>query len=121
MPARLFSLRHVPEDEADGVRALLAEHGIEYFESVAGFWGISAPAIWLLDADRLGAARALIDAYQRERTARVRAEYREQKSAGRQRTVFDVMRENPLRFVVYLAAIAAILYFSVKPFLNLGK
>jgi hypothetical protein len=32
-----------------------------------------------------------------------------------------VIRENPLRFIVYLAAIAVVLYFSTKPFLDIGK
>jgi hypothetical protein len=121
MPARLFSLKHVPDDEADEVRALLTEHEIEYFETEAGGWGISPAALWLRDEAQLEAARALVDAYQGKRAVRMRAAYEAQKREGQQRTLFDVIRENPVRFIAYLAVIAAILYFSTKPFIDLGK
>lgn len=121
MPTKLFSLGHVPDDEADEVRALLAEHGIEYYETEAGGWGISPAALWLRDEAQLGTARALVDAYQAERAVRMRAAYEALKREGQQRTLFDVIQENPARFIAYLAVIAAILYFSTKPFIDLGK
>lgn len=121
MPARLYSLSRVPDDEADDIRALLARNEIDYYETTAGNWGISAPAIWLREDSQLEPARALIEAYEAERVARVRAEYAQLKKEGRNRTVHDVMRENPGRFVAYVALIAAIVYFSVMPFLDIGK
>ena len=121
MPTKLFSLKHVPDDEADEVRVLLAEHGIDCFETEEGSWGISPAALWLHDEAQLEAARALLDAYQRERAVRMRAAYEGLRRDGQQRTLFDVVRENPIRFIVYLAVIIAILYFSTKPFLDLGK
>lgn len=121
MPARLYALNRVPDDEADDIRALLTRDGIDFYETSAGNWGISAPAIWLRDEGQLEQARALIETYQAERVARVRAEYAQLKREGRNRTVLDVMRENPGRFVAYVALIAAIVYFSVMPFLDIGK
>lgn len=120
LPARLFALNGVPDDEAEDVRALLTAGGIDFYETPAGNWGISSPAIWLNDETQLEKARSLIDAYQRERRVRVREEYAQLQRAGRQRTVIDVIRENPLRFIVYLAVIAAIIYFSTKPFMDMG-
>jgi len=121
MPVKLFSLYNVPADEADEVRELLANHGIDFHETDGGNWGISTPALWLRDESRFREARALIDAYEGERLVRVRAEYAEQRQAGVQRTLFDVIRENPLRFVVYATVIVMVLYFSTKPFLDIGK
>lgn len=111
----------MPDDEAEDVRALLRAGEIDFYESAAGNWGISAPAVWLNDERQFAQARALIDEYQRERFLRVREEYEQQQREGRNRTILDVIRENPLRFFGYVAVIVAILYFSTKPFLDIGK
>lgn len=121
MSTKLFALNGVPDDEAEDVRALLTAGEIDFYETPAGNWGISAPAIWLKDESQLGKARSLLDTYQHERRARVREKYAQLQREGRQRTILDVMRENPLRFFVYLAAIVAIVYFSTKPFMDIGK
>ena len=39
MATLLFRLRHVPDDEADDVRALLEENGIDFYETTPGNWG----------------------------------------------------------------------------------
>ena len=121
MAVKLFSLHKVPDDEAEEVRDLLRANEIEFYETPAGNWGISAASIWLRDEKELEQAKALIDNYQKERLSRAREEYAHFVRTGRHRTIGDVIRENPLRFVVYLAAIAAVLYFSTKPFLDIGK
>lgn len=121
MPTKLFALNGVPDDEVEDVRALLTAGEIDFYETPAGNWGISSPAIWLNDESQLEQARSLIDVYQRERLVRVRDEYAQLQRAGRQRTIIDVIKENPLRFIVYLAAIIAIVYFSTTPFMDIGK
>jgi hypothetical protein len=121
MPAKLFPLNGVPDDEADDVRALLTAGAIEFYETQAGNWGISVPAIWIKDESQFAQARALIDAYQCERLLRAREEYARRQQEGSNRTLIDVIRENPLRFLAYLAAIVAVIYFSIKPFLDIGK
>ena len=121
MPAKLFSLNGVPDDEAEDVRALLAASEMDFYETPAGNWGISASAIWLSDESQLEAARALIAEYQDERLVSARETYATLKKAGQDRTLADVVRDNPLRVLVYLAAIAVIIYFSTSPFLGIGK
>ncbi len=121
MAVRLFPLRGVPEDEAEEIRALLESNAIPFHETSAGTWGISSPAIWLKNEGDLAAARALIDDYQRQRFATQRAQYEALKREGRHRTVRDVIKDNPVRFVLYLAVVALVLYLSIKPFLFLGK
>jgi hypothetical protein len=121
MPIKLFSLHNVPDDEAEEIRELLRDNGIDFYETPAGNWGVSVPYIWLHDENELEKAKVLIADYQKERLVRVREEYTQLGLIGRRRTMGDVIRENPLRFVVYLAAIAAVLYFSTKPFINIGN
>jgi len=121
MPIQLFNLRGVPGDEADDVRALLAAHGIDFYETPAGNWGVSSPALWVRDDRQLTEAKVLIETYQAQRAARAREEYRRLKCEGRQRTLVDSMREAPLRFVVYVAFIVLVLYFVIKPFLDLAR
>lgn len=121
MPAKLFSLRGVPEDEAEDVRALLTKHAIDYYETPPGNWGVSMPAIWLDDESHLTRAKALIDDYQRARTAQARAAYAQLKAEGKHRTLFDAVRENPLRFVLYIGVAAALIYLSTKPFMGWGS
>lgn len=120
MPVKLFSLRNVPHDEAEEVRALLTKHAIDYYETPAGMWGISMPAIWLQDEDQLARAKSLLEAYQRARAEHARGAYAQLKAEGKHRTVFDALRENPLRFILYICVAAALLYISTKPFLSLG-
>ncbi|GIT21853.1 MAG: hypothetical protein CM1200mP40_15350 [Gammaproteobacteria bacterium] len=57
-------MRYVPEDEAQEVRELLEENDIAYFETHAGYWGISVPAIWAKREDQFDRARELIEKYQ---------------------------------------------------------
>ena len=120
MPVQLFNLRNVPDDEADDIRALLEQHAIDYYETPSGNWGISIPALWLPDEARLTEARALIEDYQSERLARVRAEYRQAARSGELPTLLARIRHNPLQVLLIVAFALAVLYFSTRPFLDLG-
>lgn len=120
MPIKLFNLRGVPDDEAEDVRVLLTRHGIDYYETPAGKWGASSPAIWLNDESQGPQARLLIEQYQHERQIRAREEYAQRKKEGKHRTMIDFLREDPIRIIIYLVAIAAVIYFSTIPFMNIG-
>jgi len=121
MAVLLFKLNGVPEDEADDVRALLDKNGIDYYETEQGNWGISLAAIWLRDETQLERAKALIDAYQQERYTLARADYEARKQAGELETMLDRALRRPLRFLLYILAILAILYLSIMPFIKLAE
>ena len=121
MSVLLFSLRNVPNDEADEIRELLTSSEVEFYETPAGKWGISAPAIWLLDEKELPKAKSVIDRYQKDRFVRQRQEYESLKRAGKNKSIIEAIKENPLQFVVYFAIVAFVLYFSIKPFFDLGS
>jgi len=121
MAVKLFKLRNVPEDEAEEIRQLMVTQGIEYYETEAGGWGISVPAIWIHDDSRLDEATALIEAYQQQRTERARAEYRQLKDEGRHQTVVGKIRQNPLQFILFLLLALFIIYVSLAPFIHFAS
>ncbi|MFC1747333.1 DUF6164 family protein [Pseudomonadota bacterium] len=121
MAARVFNLRNVPEDEADEVRQLLEDNRVDFYETPAGNWGMSMPALWVSDDDQKEHAKAIIADYQEERAVRMREEYVRLKAEGRQRRFLDLVGESPMRFVLYLFLILFFLYISVSPFLKLGE
>jgi hypothetical protein len=121
MAAQLFRLRNVPDDEAQEIRDLLSRHHIDHYETPAGNWGISMPAIWLNDDGQLEEAKELIEQYQNQRLARVRDEREKRKREGKKPSYFADFLENPIQVILYAAIAAVILYFSIKPFLNFGQ
>ncbi len=120
MSTLLFRLTNVPEDEADEIRALLQSNGIDYYETSAGNWGISMPALWLIKDEDLFKARQLLDEYQHQRLIIEREKYLQLKKSGANLSFISSIKERPLRFIVYLGAILFILYVSVKMVLEFG-
>jgi hypothetical protein len=121
MATQLLKLRHVPEDEKAELFALLEEHEIDFYETSAGNWGISMPALWLSNDAQLSEAKTLLKEYGEHRYSRMRSEYEQLKSEGKARTFLDIARENPLQFVVYLSIVAALVYFSIVPFIAISS
>jgi hypothetical protein len=120
MPVLLFRLNGVPDDEAEEVRELLAEHNIDWYETDAGRWGISVAALWLRDEAQAATARQLIDEYQEARALRVQGEYQARRAEGREETLLDRFRRDPLRFVFYVMLVAGIVYLMLIPFMPVG-
>ena len=119
MATQLVKLRYVPDDEIAELHALFAEHEIEVYETTAGSFGISMPAIWLKDDKQLEFAKKVLEQYEQERYARAKAEYDALKASGQQRTVWDMIQENPLRYLLYVGCIIGLAYISLVPFLSL--
>jgi hypothetical protein len=116
MAKLIFRLRNVPDDEAEDVRQLFEDHDIGVYETDAGNWGISLPAIWLEDDSQFEQAKTLLDNYQRARAIRMREQYEELRRQGLQTSMFSVLKEQPLRSIIYLLAIGVILYLSIGSF-----
>ena len=111
-------MRYVPEDEAQEVRELLEENDIAYFETHAGYWGISVPAIWAKREDQFDLARELIEKYQVQRTKHLREEFKIRKQRGETKTIWHSFLEDPIHFVIYIGMIVLVLYFSLRFFLS---
>jgi len=121
MAKQLFILRGVPDDEVEEIRALLSEQQIGFYETPAGSWGMSMPAFWVKDESQFDLARQLLDEYQAQRQILAREEYLALKQQGKQRSVIDLFKEQPLRYLLYLIFTAVVLYLSISPFLKLAE
>lgn len=119
MAVLLFHLRNVPEEEAEAVRRLLTEHGVDTFESRAGFWGLGVAAIWLHDPEELPRARALIDAYQQDLAEQVRREHERLVARGEAPTLWRRLARQPFHTLLLIGAAGAILAVTLLPFIGL--
>lgn len=117
----LFKLNGVPDDEANDVRMLLADNDIDYYETAAGNWGVSMPAIWLKDAGQFKKARALLDEYQKARTIRMRKEFARLKKEGKNKTLLDAIKEKPVQFMLHLGIALLVIYLSVRLVIDIGE
>ncbi|MCX7087537.1 MAG: DUF6164 family protein [Methylococcales bacterium] len=120
MPTLLFSLRQVPDDEAEEIRALLDEHNIDFYETSAGNWGVSMPAIWLANDDNLTLAQQLLTQYQQQRFITQRQEYLLKQQSGDTPTFLASLRQQPLRFITYTLGALFIVYLSSRLIYELG-
>ena len=120
MSILFFNLRGVPEDEADDIRELLTANEITYYETSAGSWGISTPAIWLYNAEDKDRIRPLFDEYQQQRMMTQRANYLALKKQGLNPGFFQHNIKKPLHFLLYSGVIAITICVSVKWLFDLG-
>lgn len=111
MSRLLLNLHHVPEDEADDVRAFLQDNDIAFHETKPSRWGISHGGIWISDSDDYAGARKLMDDYQQQRTTRVRSELAQARRDGNAETFAGLLREQPLK--VLLAGIGIVLLLGL--------
>ncbi|TQV89709.1 DUF6164 family protein [Aliikangiella coralliicola] len=116
MAKLLFKLNSVPEDEADEIRLLLDESEINYYETSSGNWGLSFAAIWLNDEQQYEQAKQLIDQYQKERYQRVSEQRQAQRDAGEHTTLWQALKQSPIRFSAVIVFVSVVLYFSIIPF-----
>lgn len=120
MPTMIFSLRQVPDDEADEVRGLLREHEVDFYETPGSKWGLGAGALWTRDPDAVPRAKALIAGYQERRGEQARAEHAAQIRDGTAPTFLDVVRNEPLRVllvllgVVFFAGVCALPWYALS-------
>jgi hypothetical protein len=117
MPHLLFRLNGVPDDEAEEVRALLVANHIDFYETDAGRFGISLAAIWLRDDGEPERARALLDRYQQQRFEQARARYEQQLRDGTAESQLQRLMHQPLRSLIFLLALMAVLALSTLPFI----
>lgn len=116
MSRLLLNLRHVPDDEAEDVRNLLDEAGIEWYETPIGRWGISLGGIWVRDREVLPRARELLRDYDRDRFQRARADYAERARRGELETIVHRLVQDPVGVFLRLGAVAFIIFLMLYPF-----
>lgn len=120
MPHHLMNLRHVPDDEADEIRALFEEHEVRYYETPPSRWGISMGGFWVHDAEEAARAKALLDEYQRQRFQSQRQAYEQGLARGDIGGIGSMFRRYPVRTLAACLAIAVIVGISLLPFIRIG-
>lgn len=120
MAVRLLNLRHMSEDEILGIRDLLADKGIDYYETPPGNWNISAGAIWLREEHQLQRAKTIVETFQHDYERQAMASYEERRRLGQIDTLLTRLGRQPARVLLYLAAGLLVLYLSTVPFLHMA-
>lgn len=115
MSKLLMNLRHVPEDEADDVRAMLDTHRIAWYETKPGLLGISLGAIWIKHDQDAAQAKQLMAQYQVERQARMRAAHRAAVEDGTAETFLGLLRARPGWVLVRVLGIVFMLGLIALP------
>lgn len=116
MSILLLNLRQVPDDEAEEVRQLLQAHSIEFYESPASRFGISAGALWLTDDSRAEEALTLLARYQESRRDAARAAVAQAQADGQAASFGQLLRREPLRVISALIVIAALIALCSLPY-----
>ena len=120
MALLLFSLRGVPEDESKDVCDLLTSHNIDFYETSAGNWGMSMPALWVRNEVDVEKAREIISTYQEQRAINSRDNYKKLKQNGLQQTFLKAFIAQPVRCSTYIFAMALVIYVSIKLLYEIG-
>ncbi|SNY98164.1 DUF6164 family protein [Halomonas sp. hl-4] len=116
----LFRLRHVTDEEAMEVRQLLDAHGMDIYETQAGFFRLGVDAIWLRDKRQLEDAQALLAEYQTERQTRARQEHHDALARGDAPTLWQRFTAHPVQVTLVGVAIVMLIALTLLPFLALG-
>ena len=121
MSALLFKLRNVPEDEADDIRQLLDDNNIAFYETTAGNWGISMPAIWVQHDTELAKAKSLVSDYQQKRAVEARQAYEDMRASGTAPSWFSRFQARPLATAGIILFCLFVLYVMISPFVRLAQ
>ncbi|WP_075880603.1 DUF6164 family protein [Vreelandella massiliensis] len=117
----LFRLRHVTDEEAMEVRQLLEAHGMDIYETQAGFFRLGVDAIWLRDPSQLNEAKALLAEYQAQRQDRARREHQAAIERGEAPTLWKRFTAQPLQVLLVLVAVVVIALLTLLPFIGLAR
>lgn len=115
MAVLLYNLRDVPDDELEAMRVLLADAGVDFYETRPSLWGVSSGALWLPDDRDLARAAALLDAFHAGR-----AEAAREDAARAPRPWWTPWRERPLQALAAAIGIVLMLVLGAWPFLAWG-
>lgn len=121
MSTLLLNLRQTPDDEAEEVRQLLQAHSIEFFETPASRFGISAGAIWLADEARADEALNVLAQYQAQRRETARNAYAQARAEGSAPGFWQQLRREPVRVVSALIVIAVLIALCAVPYYMLRQ
>lgn len=118
MASLVFSLKDVPEQEANDIRQLLESNKIGFYETDEGRWRISVAAIWINNDNQYEQARGLINEYQNE----LNTQRQQEKMAlqGSEINWWRFFMSHPAQVLIFFTAIIIVLAISTVPFFRFG-
>ena len=78
MSKKLFAYQIDAHEEADGVKSILDENHISWYETPGSRWGFSLPAIWIQQDDDFERAQQLFLQFQQQFAEQARQAYQAQ-------------------------------------------
>lgn len=121
MAVRLMHLRDVPEDELDGVVAVLEAAGIEHYQTPPSLFGLSPAALWLREPADEAEARRLLDEFQQRRAQEARQAWASAREAGEVPGVWAVLRQRPWHALGLLILVLGVLFALSLPMWGWGR
>jgi len=115
MPQMVFRLNNVPESEVDLVRDLLETNNVDFYETDAGRWGISVAAFWVKEEAEFKKARQLIEDFQVDHRLKLAEAFKADQAAGRIPSFWQLLKANPIMYILYWVLILAVLAISTVP------
>ena len=105
-------------DEVAGLVDKLEEEGIAHYQTDSGFWRLGVDGLWVSDSADLERAKALLADYQAEYRQQIREEHRAQHARGEALGFMGQLWRQPLKVLLALVAVGAILALSLVPFMR---
>lgn len=120
MARRVYDTGQASLEEISDVLRLLTKHDIPHYQTPSGIFGLISGALWVCDDADYAKARTLIEAYDRERAERVRAEYTQRNAqlghGPLRATLLNARRlfsERPTEAILYLTVILLLVALHV--------
>lgn len=120
MAKLLFSLRDVPDEEVNDVVELLETNELDFYETFAGNWGASTPALWITHDEDYEKAFGLLSEYHQQRAIAQQEIYKNLKEEGMHKSLKSNFLQRPFQFITYIGGMVFILYLSVKLLSDFG-
>jgi len=98
----------------------MQKHNIDIYETSAGNWGISMPAIWVQNDADLQQAKQLLAQYQQIRASTARQAYNEDRRSGAAPGFLQKVSERPFAIAGIILFCLFVIYAMTSPFIKLA-
>ncbi|WP_020210859.1 DUF6164 family protein [Gilvimarinus chinensis] len=105
-------------DEVAGLIERLDAEGIEHYQTDSGFWRLGVDALWVRNRDDAERAKQVLQEYQAQYQQEAQAQHHALHARGEAPSFIGQLWRHPIKMLLALAAVAAILAISLVPFMR---